>query len=94
MTTINIKSIHGEFELLKGLLSDGIREERRKIEYALNLSDNIINKFEYKYGISTSAFLEKFKTGNIDEDEETFQWWAEAKLADELRGKLSLLQKR
>ena len=37
MTTINIKSVHGEFEPLKGLLSDGIREERRKIEYALNL---------------------------------------------------------
>ena len=91
MTTINIKSVHGEFELIKGLLPDGIREERKKIEYALNLSDDVIKKFEYKYGISSSSFLEKFKTGNIDENEETFQWWAETKLTDELREKLKAL---
>ena len=91
MITVNIKSINGEFETLKGLLFDGIREEKRKIEYALGLSDEIIRKFEQKYDISTSSFLEKFKRGDIEENEETFQWWAEVKVANELKEKLKAI---
>lgn len=91
MITVNIKSINGEFETLKGLLFDGIREEKKKIEYALELSDEIIRKYEQKYDISTSFFLEKFRKGDIEENEETFQWWAEVKLANELKEKLKAI---
>jgi len=38
--------------------------------------------------MSTDVFIAKFKSGEIEENEETFEWWAETKLADELKEKL------
>ncbi len=38
------------------------------------------------------AFIEKFKKGEIKENDETFEWWAETKLAGELAEKLKALK--
>ena len=92
MVGINIKSSSGELETVKGLLLDGINEEKLKIEFAVSVTASRIEKYEEKYGMSTSSFIEKFKTGEIKENDDTFEWWAEAKLAGELAKKLKALK--
>lgn len=91
MISINVKSASGEIETIKKLLFGGLDEERKRIEYAFNMTVRAIKKFEEKFGISTDIFLEKFKSGEIKENEDTFEWWAETKLADELREKLKTI---
>lgn len=49
-------------------------------------------KYEEKYGISTSVFIEKFRNREIEEDDDTFNWWAEEKLVNELKQKLSIIE--
>ena len=48
------------------------------------MSISKIKKYEEKYGISTSIFIEKFRNGEIEEKDDTFNWWAEKKLVTEL----------
>lgn len=91
MATISIKSSYGEEATLKELLLEGIKEEKKKVEYALSVSSGIISGKEGRYGISSAEFLEKFRTGEIAEDEDTFQWWAEYKLLNILKEKLETL---
>jgi len=91
MATVNVKSSHGEEATLKELLMEGIREEKKKVEYALSVSSGIISGKEGKYGMSSTEFLEKFKSGEIAENEDTFQWWAEYKLLNILKEKFETL---
>lgn len=92
MVAINVKSSSGELEIVKGLLREGINEEKRKIDFAISVTANKIEKYEAKYGMSTAFFIEKFKKGEIKENDETFEWWAETKLAGELAEKLKALK--
>lgn len=91
MVTLNVKSISGEEETIKKILQDGLEEERKRIEYALDITLKAIKAFEKKTDMSTDIFIEKFRSGEIEENEETFEWWAEAKLANELKEKLQTI---
>lgn len=88
MVTINVQSKSGEKEEVKKILLDGVVEEKRRIKFALDSALIVMKKYEVKYGFSTSTFIERFKKGAIEENNETFEWWAEAKLAHELKEKL------
>ncbi|MCF6158437.1 MAG: hypothetical protein E3K32_07660 [wastewater metagenome] len=92
MVTLNVKSISGEAETIKELLAGGLEEEKRRIKFAVEMSVSKIKKYEEKYGISTSAFIEKFRNKEIEENDETFNWWAEEKLLNELKEKLSIIE--
>ncbi|HLP46877.1 MAG TPA: hypothetical protein VK469_13065 [Candidatus Kapabacteria bacterium] len=72
------------------IVSDGILEEKEKIDYALEKSAKIIKKYEEKYKMSSEEFLKRFKKGEIEEDDDTFSWWAELKVSQELETKLLL----
>lgn len=91
MVTLNVKSVYGEEETVKKILQDGLEEERKRIEYALDITLKAIKAFEKKTGMSTDIFIEKFRSGEIEENEETFEWWAEAKLANDLKEKLQTI---
>lgn len=91
MVTLNVKSVSGEEETVKKILQDGLEEERKRIEYALDMTLKAIKTFEKKSGMSTDIFIEKFRSGEIEENEETFEWWAETKLANELKEKLQTI---
>ncbi len=91
MVTLNVKSILGGEETVKKILQDGLEEERKRVEYALNMTMNAIRIFEERFGMSTDIFIEKFSSGEIEENEETFEWWAETKLADELKETLQTI---
>lgn len=88
MVTLNIKTVSGEVETIKKFLVDGLDEEKKRLEYALGLTQKKLKDFEKKFEMSTDMFLEKFKTGEIKENDETFEWWSEKKIVDELREKL------
>lgn len=91
MVTINVKSLSAEKETLKMLLIEGLTEEKRRIIFALDKASIPIKKYEEKYGFSTSDFIEKFRKGEIKENDETFEWWAETKIVDELKEKLKAI---
>ena len=91
MVTLSVKSDSGKRETIKQLLLDGLEEEKKRLEYALDLTIKKIKGFEKKFGMSTDEFLEKFKSGEVKEDEETFEWWGEKKLADELKVNLDTI---
>jgi hypothetical protein len=90
--TLNVRSLYGENDVVKGLLTEGIKEQKRKTEYALQITNEKIRNFEEKFGMSTPAFLKRFKEGYIKESDETFEWWAETKLARELEEKLEIIK--
>lgn len=92
MVTVNVKSTSGEAETIKELLAGGLEEEKRRIKFVIEMSVSKIEKYEEKYGISTSIFIEKFKNREIEENDETFNWWAEEKLVNELKDKLSIIE--
>jgi len=88
MVTLNIKTVSGEVETIKKFLVDGLDEEKKRLEYALELIQKKLKNFEKKFGMFTDMFLAKFKTGEINEDGETFEWWSDKKIVDELMEKL------
>lgn len=92
MVTVNVKSTSGEAETIKELLAGGLEEEKRRIKFAIEMSVSKIEKYEEKYGISTNVFIKKFKNREIEENDETFNWWAEEKLVNELKEKLSIIE--
>jgi len=92
MATLNIKSSSGETDTIKKLLTNGLEEERRRIKFALDLSDSTIRNYEEKYHMSSADFIEKFKNGEIEENDDTFNWWAEYKLRNELSQKIRTIE--
>ena len=92
MVTVNVKSATGDVATVKELLIEGLKEERKRIEFALERTNSLIKTYEEKYGISTTAFIEKFRKGEIEENDETFDWWAETKLANVLQEKIKTIE--
>ena len=92
MATLNIKSTSGETDTIKKFLTDGLEEEKRRIKFALDLSESTIRNYEKKYHMSSAAFIEKFKNGEIEENDDTFNWWAEYKLRSELSQKIKTIE--
>ncbi len=92
MATLNIKSSSGETDTIKKLLTNGLEEERRRIKFALDLSDSTIRNYEEKYHMSSADFIQKFKNGEIEENDDTFNWWAEYKIRNELSQKIKMIE--
>ena len=91
MATLNIKSNYEEINTIKGFLTEGLEEGKKRIHFAIETTESKLRKYEEKYGISTSEFIEKFNKKEIEENDDTFSWWAEEKLLNELNQKLSII---
>ncbi|UCH97228.1 MAG: hypothetical protein JSV88_10360, partial [Candidatus Aminicenantes bacterium] len=76
----------------KKVVSDGILEERKKIKYALEKTNRIIKKYEKKHRMTSEKFLQDFQKGEIQENNDTFEWWAELKVSRELEEKLQMVE--
>jgi hypothetical protein len=92
MLELNLKTTSGDMSAFKKIVSDGISEERKKIEYALGRTHTIIKKYEETHHMSSEEFLQRFRKGEIEEDSEFFEWWAELKVTKELEEKLHLVE--
>jgi len=91
MATLNIKSNFEEINTIKGFLTEGLEEGEKRIHFAIETTESKLKKYEEKYGISTSEFIEKFNKKEFEENDDTFTWWAEEKLLKELKQKLSII---
>jgi hypothetical protein len=91
MLELNLKTTSGDISSFKKIVTDGILEERKKIDYALEKTTRIIKRYEEEYKISSEVFLKRFKKGEIEENDDTFSWWAELKASKELEDKLLMV---
>ncbi len=91
MLELNLRTTSGDISSFKRIVSDGILEEKKKIDYALEKSTRIIKRYEEEYKMSSEEFLKRFKRGEIEEDNDTFSWWAELKVSKELEEKLLMV---
>lgn len=91
MLELNLKTTSGDISSFKKIVADGIQEEKKKIDYALEKTARIIKRFEEEYKMTSEDFLTRFSKGEIEEDDETFTWWAELKVSKELEEKLLMV---
>lgn len=89
---IKVNSTKGEFETLEKYVSDGLREERKKLDFAIRSTKTQLAKFERSFGKSTEEFIAQFKAGAMEENAETFDWWAEVKLLKKLEEEISVFE--
>ena len=89
---IRVTSNQGNAEVVESCLSHALREERKRFEFALHRTQERLKEFEGKFKKKTSKFLQEFKSGAIEENPEVFEWWAEAKLLEELQKGLEVLK--
>ncbi|MEW5692687.1 MAG: hypothetical protein AB1765_05275 [Candidatus Hydrogenedentota bacterium] len=91
MISFKIRSITDDFEFVKGFVAESLDEEKRKLRYAYKKTAKIIKQFEKKFKIKSNDFIKKLKKGEIEETEETFDWFAECKAAKEIERKLKAI---
>jgi len=91
MLELNLRTTSGDISSFRRIVSDGILEEKKKIDYALEKTTRIIKGYEEEYKMSSEEFLKRFKKGEIEEDNDTFSWWAELKVSKELEEKLLMV---
>ena len=92
MLELSLKTASGDISAFRKIVSDGISEERKKIEYALERTHRIIKNFEEAHGMSSEEFLQSFQKGEIEENSDIFEWWAEIKVSKELEDKLHMVE--
>lgn len=90
--TLKVKSSKGNSEIIESYLTNGLKEEEKKILFAINATQLIINNLESKYKKDSSTFLSEFKKGILDETPDFFDWWAELKVIQELKDALETLK--
>lgn len=58
--------------------------KRKKNEFVLEKTYRIIKEFEEKYKMTSDEFLKRFQEGDLEENSDFFEWWAELKIIREL----------
>jgi hypothetical protein len=92
MQTLIIESKSAiEPNILKEIVLKGIESEKKKILFALEKTKLVISKYEKNFNMNTSTFIDKFSNQEIEENDDTFSWWAESKLLKEIETKLNTL---
>ena len=92
MLELNLRTTaSGDMSAFRKIVSEGISEERKKLEYALERTTKIIKEYEDQHKMSSKEFLQRFRTGKIDETGDLFEWWAELKVTKELEEKLHMI---
>ncbi len=88
--TVNVKkgfSIQEVSNLIRSALAFDERIAKyKKIKYT-----NICKNFESKYEMDSGAFLKKFESGELDDRDDFFDWYAAKKGLDTWNKKLDIL---
>lgn len=92
MLELNLKTASGDISTFKKIVSDGISGERKKIEFALEKTYKLIKTHEKEHRMSSEEFLQRFQNGEIEENGDIFEWWAELKVSKELEEKLHIVE--
>ncbi|MBN2091334.1 hypothetical protein JW964_17110 [candidate division KSB1 bacterium] len=84
-TVITIRSRVDDVKRVEAYLTNGLKEEEKRITFAIHKTEHRLSEFEKKFNKKTHQFLEEFKQGLIEETPDIFDWWAESKLLADLQ---------
>jgi len=90
-TVIKVRSKIDDVKRVEAYLTNGLKEEEKRISFAINKTERRLLEYEKKFNKNTTQFLEEFKQGLIEETTDTFDWWAESKLLTELKAAFNTL---
>ncbi len=88
--TVNIKKnipLHEVSDVIRSALAF----DERIAEYKKNKYANICKNFESKFGMNSEIFMEKFESGELDDRDDFFDWYAAKKALDNWSKKLEIL---
>ena len=86
--TVIVELDRSTFSLLKRAFSI----ERRRLQLELKITEEKIRKFEEKYGMSSSKFLERYARGELGDEEEFMEWYGELKFLEKVSKELEELK--
>ncbi len=75
------------------ILRDALKTEEMRLSHALEIAERRIRRFEEKYGITSSNFLEQWTAEDLEGgDVEYVEWAGEMKLASRAQERLNILK--
>ena len=75
------------------LLTKILNVEYRRLQLESRIVEEKIKRFEKKYGMSSSEFLERYSRGELGDDEEFIEWYGELKFLERIHRELEELKK-
>jgi len=78
-------------EEVSNVIRSALETEERIAKYKKDRYLNICKNFENKYGISSDIFLNKFESGQLDDRDDFFDWYAAKRALDSWSQKLEIL---
>ena len=75
------------------LLTRILNIEYRRLQLELRMVEERIKRFEKKYGMSSSEFLERYSRGELGDEEEFLEWYGELKFLERIHRELEELKK-
>ncbi len=70
------------------LLLRALRAERRRLELEVRATLERVRRLEERHGMSSEVFLERFRRGELGDDEEYIEWYGELVFLEEARREL------
>jgi len=74
------------------LLTRVLNNEYKRLQLELRITEEKIKRFEDKYGMSSSEFLERYARGKLGDEEEYMEWYGELKFLERIREELEELK--
>lgn len=75
------------------LLTRILNVEYRRLQLESRIVEEKIKRFEKKYGMSSSEFLERYSRGELGDEEEFIEWYGELKFLERIHRELEELKK-
>ena len=75
------------------LLARLLDAEYRRLQLELRIIEERVRRFEEKYGMSSSEFLERYSRGELSDEEEFVEWYGELEFLKRIRRELEELKR-
>jgi len=75
-----------------GLLTRVLNTEYKRLQLELKITEERIKRFEDKYSMSSSEFIERYTRGELGDKEEYMEWYGELKFLERIRNELEELK--
>ena len=76
-----------------GLLTRILNTEYRRLQLELRMVEEKVRRFEKKYGMSSSEFLERYSRGELGDEEGFMEWYGELKFLERIHRESEELKK-
>ncbi len=75
------------------LLTRILNIEYKRLQLELRIVEEKIKRFEEKYGMSSSEFLERYSRGELGDEEGFMEWYGEIKFLERIHRELEELKR-